>query len=89
MFRWTGHLRDLHRYGKEHCGIDTPDRSGIQSLNYLIYHHNLPFSGYRIQRVVSPVYITINNRVYSQIIIGNKKYQRESTGFQVKPTFFP
>jgi hypothetical protein len=78
MSRLIAHLKDLQRCGKEHFDIETPSRNGTQSLNSLNEYRNLPFSGYRNQRVVSPLYITITNRCCYQIMLGNNKNKKIS-----------
>jgi hypothetical protein len=72
----TEHLTDLHRCGKEHFDIETPSRNGTQFPNSLNEYRNLQFSGYRIERVVSPSDITITNRCCQQIMLGNNKNKR-------------
>jgi hypothetical protein len=72
----TEHLTDLHRYGKEHSDIETPFRNGTQFPDFLNEYRNLLFSGYRIERVVSPWNITITDRCCQQIMLGNIKINR-------------
>jgi hypothetical protein len=78
MSRLTEHLTDLHRCEKEHSDIETPSRNGTQSLNSLNEYRNLLFSGYRNQRVVSPLHITITKRCCQQIMLGNNKNKKIS-----------